>query len=254
MQERGDERRAVVRLNVGARVAVWSGKSRQPGHLRNLSRYGAFVCCNPPPAIGAIVKLVLEHEGELRTLAMGLVAYQITEESSARLGTPAGVGVRFQRPLDAAIAAPPRPAPRASSRIPMSLQEPTRRMILPMLSELRVACRTEDAAPRFAGELAEVGVPYLLAMVERTQRTCRLQLTRGAEAATIDFAHGTIVSAHLAARALPTDDVVSLVMGWQEGTFAMAPTSAPASTVATKTIAEHLVEFERRRAVRPRVS
>jgi hypothetical protein len=251
MRER--ERREVVRLCVGARVSVLSGKSRQPGHLRNLSRYGAFVCCTPPPEVGAIVKLLLESEGGVHTLAMGLVAYQITDATSARLGSPPGIGVRFQQPLDAAVAAPRRALPRASSRNPTSVQEPTQRMIPPMLKELRVACRAaEDAAPRFAGELAEVGVPYLLAMVERTQRSCRLRLTCGAESATIDFANGTIVTAQMASRALPADDVVSMVMRWQDGTFAMAPAVASTPTVATKSIAEHLVEFERRRSARPR--
>jgi hypothetical protein len=201
-----------LRLNVGTKVAVWIGRERRAAQLRTVSRFGAFVSCDPPPPTGAAVKLVLETEHEPRTLATGQVAYQIARGSAARLGTPPGIGIRFDRPLP--------------------------------------SCRKiEAAAPRFTGELAEVGAPYLLAMVERTQRTCRLRFTRGSESAIIDCANGEILRAQLSSRDLPTDDVVSDVMRWKDGTFAMSPPATDVRATAAKSIAQHLIEYERRRGI-----
>ena len=204
--------RESLRLNVGTNVAVWIGRERRAAQLRTVSRFGAFVSCDPPPPAGAAVRLVLETEHEPRMLATGQVAYQIERGSAERLGTPPGIGIRFDRPLP--------------------------------------SCRKiEAAAPRFTGELAEVGLPYLLAMVERTQRSCRLRLSRGHETATIDCAGGEIVTAQLSSRALATDDVVRAVMQWNDGTFAMSPPVSTARAGATKSIAEHLLEYERGRVI-----
>lgn len=233
-RERGhDERRESVRIAAGAHVEVRFGRQRQTGRLRNLSRYGAFVCCDDPPEAGERVTLVLDPE---RALAAGHVAYRITPSAAARLGTPAGIGIRFDAPLGACVATPRAPA--------RDGDEPTRRMVPPVLSELKGACRAPDTS-RFTGELAEVGVPYLLAMVERTQRSCRIRLTRAGEIATIDIAEGHILAARLSSRALPADEVVRHAMRWTNGTFAMAPPEGRVRITATKSIAEHLIDFER---------
>jgi hypothetical protein len=228
-----EERRESVRITAGARVGVRFGRQRRVGQLRNLSRFGAFVCCDDPPEAGARVTLVLDPE---RALAAGHVAYRITPSTGARLGTPTGIGIRFDAPLGACIATPRSPAHAGD--------EPTRRMVPPVLSELTGACRAPEVS-RFTGELAEVGVPYLLAMVERTQRSCRLRLTRAGETATIDVAEGHIVAARLSSHALPADEVVRRAMRWTSGTFAMAPPEGRVRVTATKSIAQHLLDFER---------
>lgn len=207
--------RESVRLNVGTKVAVWIGRERRAAQLRTVSRFGAFVSCDPPPPKGAMVRLVLESEHEPRMLATGQVAYQIARGSAVRLGTAPGIGIRFDRPLP--------------------------------------SCRKiEAAAPRFTGELAEVGLPYLLAMIERTQRTCRLRLTRGRETATIDCTAGVIVMAQLSSRELSADDVVTTLMRWRDGTFSMLPPVSDVRAAATKSIAQHLIEYERGRGILPR--
>ena len=95
----------------------------------------------------------------------------------------------------------------------------TRRLIAPIQTTLANACRRAPEDPAiFRGVLTELGVVPLLELLERSQCTGRLVLTRGYTSLKLDWIHGRIV-------ADGARHVLEIASGWQDGTFELLPVS-----------------------------
>ncbi len=93
------------------------------------------------------------------------------------------------------------------------------RLIAPIQMTLANACRhVPDEPAVLRGELAEIGLVPLLELLERSQCTGKLVLTRGYTTLTLDWIHGSLV-VHGARRA------VAIALGWKDAWYELLPVS-----------------------------
>jgi hypothetical protein len=215
-------RRRTDRYAMDVTVELFAGgESRRVG-VADVSRSGMFLCVSPPLPVGEPIHVAMFFEGrQLATLAT--VVHARTDDAARALGHRPGIGIAFDPPTCHSDTLFLRAVERMLAR--------------------RVILR---------GDLAALGLPAILVMLEQERKSGRLELT-GDHTAWIDLSGGAIVGAGSAAGATDMRTIMFELLEWRRGEFRLIATPPARASVAmpvTYFLMEHARLADERRARR----
>jgi len=192
-------------------VELFADGEAVPVGVVDLSRTGMFLELSPPLPVGSNVHVAMFFEGrQLATAAT--VVHGIADTTAHALGRQPGNGLVFAPPTRHADAL----FMRAVDRL--------------------LAIRARSVAPKsrviLRGELAEIGLPAMLVMLEQERKTCRVALaSHRATGATawIELVNGCIVAAGADGHAGDLESTVLTLLDWCTGDFEIVATTQPAA-------------------------
>jgi hypothetical protein len=204
-------RRQADRYAVDFSVELFAHGTERRVALADLSRTGAFLKISPPLPVGEPIHVAMFFEGR-QLAAPATVVHGLGENDARALGRPPGIGIAFDPPTRHADTLFLRAVDRLIAKRP--------KLTAPELhvGDLRGSVKPGERVI-LRGDLAEIGLPAILVMLEQEKKSGRVLLRTGTMAGWFELSHGVIVDASSSHRMAAPDlrGVVMSLLDWTNG-------------------------------------
>ena len=219
-------RRQATRYTINHPIELTLSTERHHVVTQDLSRTGMFLAMATPLPIGTVVRIAMP-EADRKLHTRGTVVHSVGAPAAEALGRLPGIGIALREPCEP-----------ADELFGIGIEHLVRRSsIQPVHPRVRSA---------LCGDLATIGLPALLTLLEHERKTGRVVLTRD-HTVWIDIVEGRIVDAGSTEGRHDVRHTVMAVLDWAHGRFEFVPCELASGTVGLMPITHLLLEHARTR-------
>jgi plasmid maintenance system antidote protein VapI len=196
-------------------VELYVAGVKHPATLDDVSRSGMFIRMPEPFPTGIGVRIAMAGVDGERLETRGAIVRSVTKTART------GIGVALREPCEP-----------ADELFGLGIEHLMRRAV------------SERMSPALRGEVADIGLPAVLTMLEHERKTCRLVIA-GDRTITIDLVEGRIVDAVMAGSSADAWTTMMAALDLREGRFEMLRTEPRSATFGLLPITHLLLEHAR---------